>query len=149
MQTRHSLPQLLNEYIKDELHDFHYYMEVAKKADRPEVKKMVEEFAYDEYQHAQMLTAYYVRLTGSMPTIGPLTIEPVGDDLEEVFMERVIPETSDMKKWKRLYLSTCDPWLRDIAFNNMVDESQHATRLLYLVEQADVEPPTPKGMVLY
>jgi len=145
MQMTGSLARLLNQYINDELYDFHYYMEVAKKVDKPEAKRMIEEIACDEYQHARLLTDYYVRLTGTMPTMTDFTIEPISNDLEQVYLARVVSETSDMKKWKCLYLSTGDPWLRDIAFNNMVDESQHATRLLYLVEQGDEEAPAQKG----
>ena len=63
MQMTGSLARLLNQYINDELYDFHYYMEVAKKVDKPEAKRMIEEIACDEYQHARLLTDYYVRLT--------------------------------------------------------------------------------------
>lgn len=141
MRNCNSLPQMLAEYYRDELHDYHYYKELAKKVSDIDAKKIVQEFACDEYEHAQLLKDYYVHLTGTMPMVSPIIIEPIGNDLEEEFMGRVLPETSDMKKWKNLYLSTEDPVLRDIAFNNMNDEAQHATRLLYLAEEADVEKP--------
>lgn len=136
-----SLSQLIAEYYRDELHDYHYYKELAKKISDIETKKIVQEFACDEYEHSQLLKDYYVQLTGNVPMVSPIIIEPISNDLEEVYMGRVLPETKDMKKWKQLYLSTEDPELRDIAFNNMSDEAQHATRLLYLAEEADVEKP--------
>lgn len=132
-----NLLQLIREYAEDEWHDYLYYSQVAEQVKTAEQKEMVSAFARDEYQHAVALVGYYCQLTGSYPYIAPYQPRPIGDDLEEVFMGRVKPESGDMQKYKELYLMTQDPQLRDIAFNAMNDEAQHAIRLLYLAETAD------------
>lgn len=132
-----SLPQLIREYAEDEWHDYLYYSQVAEKVKTAEQKEMVLGFARDEYRHAQLSVCYYYRLTGCYPYIAPYQPKPIPADLEEVFLGRVKPETADMQKYKELYLMTRDPQLRDIAFNAMNDEAQHAIRLLYLAETSD------------
>lgn len=133
----HSLVRLIGEYTTDEWHDYLYYTQVAEKTKTAEQREMVLEFARDEYQHATAWAQYYCQLTGSYPYIAPYQPRPIDKNLEKVFMSRVKPESADMKKYKELYLMTPDPQLRDLAFNAMNDEAQHAIRLLYLAEEAD------------
>lgn len=131
------LPELIRNYAEDEYHDYLYYSQVATKVKTAEQREMVLGFAQDEYRHSQALAAYYCQLTGRYPYIAPYQPRPIPDDLEQVFLGRVKPESGDIKKYKELYLMTNDPQLRDIAFSAMMDETQHSIRLLYLAEQAD------------
>ncbi|HWR55331.1 MAG: ferritin-like domain-containing protein [Bacillota bacterium] len=134
---KHGLVRLIGEYTADEWHDYLYYTQVAEKTKTDEQREMVLEFARDEYRHAVALARYYWQLTGTYPYIAPYQPKPLDKNLEKVFMSRVKPESADLKKYKELYLMTPDPQLRDIAFNAMNDEAQHAIRLLYLAEGAD------------
>jgi len=95
-----SLPRLIAEYYGDELHDYYYYKELAKKISDEDTKKIVQEFACDEWEHAKLLKNYYICLTGTMPMVSSIMIEPIKDDLEEVYMGRILPETSDLKNGK-------------------------------------------------
>lgn len=132
-----NLPELIRDYAEDEWHDYLYYSQLAEKVATAEQREMVLGFARDEYRHANALAAYYCQLTGRYPYLAPYQPRPISDNLEEVFLARVPPESGDIQKYKELYLMTRDPQLRDIAFNAMMDETQHSIRLLYLAEQAD------------
>lgn len=131
------LLQLIGVYVTDEWHDYLYYSQVAEKVNTAEQREMVLGFAQDEYRHALALAQYYCQFTGTWPYIAPYQPRPISDNLEEVFLGRVKPESGDIKKYKELYLMTGDPQLRDIAFSAMSDETQHSIRLLYLAETAD------------
>jgi hypothetical protein len=54
-------------------------------------------------------------------------------DYESELEKSIVEETGDYKKYKSYYLMTKNPYLRDVFFNAMNDESQHAQRELYLL----------------
>ncbi|MFO7818728.1 MAG: ferritin-like domain-containing protein [Halanaerobacter sp.] len=121
--------------IESELRDAAYYRALADIAPNQFALELIMEFADDEREHAYQLQQAYEHLTGKTFKSEyeyEFDLDPA--DYEEYLRKRVLDETADYKKYKSYYLMTHNPYLRDIFFNAMVDESQHAQRELYLLE---------------
>ncbi|TDX53251.1 ferritin family protein [Orenia marismortui] len=120
--------------IENELRDSAYYRALADIAPNEFAAEMINEFAKDEREHAYQLQKAYERLTGDkFLSQYEYEFELDAQDYQEYLEKRVIDETADYKKYKSYYLMTNNPYLRDIFFNAMHDEMQHAVRELYLI----------------
>ena len=120
--------------IESELRDSAYYRALAEIAPNQFAAEMITQFAEDEREHAYQLEQAYERITGkSFSSQYEYEFDLSPEDYEEALAKRILDETADYKKYKSYYLMTTNPYLRDIFFNAMVDESQHAQRELYLL----------------
>lgn len=120
--------------IESELRDSAYYRSLADIAPNQFAAEMINEFAKDEREHAYQLQKAYERLTGDkFISQYEYELELDADNYQEYLEKRVLDETADYKKYKSYYLMTNNPYLRDIFFNAMHDEMQHAVRELYLL----------------
>ncbi|OCL26262.1 rubrerythrin family protein [Orenia metallireducens] len=112
--------------IENELEAAAYYKALAKIAPNQFAAEMLSEFADDERGHAYQFQKAYERLTGNPykpPTEFEFEFELEADDYEEYLESRILDETADFKKYKNFYLMTNNPYLRDIFFDAMHDDS--------------------------
>jgi len=120
--------------IESELRDSAYYRALADIAPNKFASEIINEFAKDEREHAYQLQRAYERLTGrTFQSQFEYEFELEEDNYQEYLEQRILDETADYKKYKSYYLMTNNPYLRDIFFNAMHDEMQHAARELYLL----------------
>ncbi|MBM7555675.1 ferritin family protein [Halanaerobacter jeridensis] len=121
--------------IEAELRDAAYYLALADIAPNQFAAEMISDFAQDEREHAYQLQQAYEHLTGkTFRSEYEYEFELNPADYEEYLEKRVLDETKAYQEYKSYYLMTHNPYLRDIFFNAMVDESQHAQRELYLLQ---------------
>lgn len=120
--------------IEAELRDSAYYRALAEIAPNQFAADMLVEFANDEREHAYQLQQAYEHLTDKeFRSEYEYEFDLAPGDYEEALEGRILDETADYKKYKSYYLMTHNPYLRDVFFNAMVDESYHAQRQLYLL----------------
>jgi rubrerythrin len=120
--------------IEAELRDSAYYRALADIAPNQFAAEIITEFANDEREHAYQLEQAYQRITGnSFSSQYEYEFDLEVGDYESELEKSIVEETGDYKKYKSYYLMTKNPYLRDVFFNAMNDESQHAQRELYLL----------------
>ncbi|MGM0369923.1 MAG: ferritin family protein [Bacillota bacterium] len=120
--------------IESELRDSAYYRALADIAPNQFAAEIITEFANDEREHAYQLEQAYQRITGNnFSSQYEYEFELEAGDYESELEKSIVEETGDYKKYKSYYLMTKNPYLRDVFFNAMHDEAQHAQRELYLL----------------
>lgn len=97
-------------------------------------KDQIKEARDDERKHYQMLHHLYVSLTGREPQVKekvvPVTTFCAG--LKEAFND----ELGAADFYRSMMLSTYNQYIRDILFEIMTDEMEHATRFVFVSADA-------------
>ncbi|GAW94199.1 ferritin-like domain-containing protein [Calderihabitans maritimus] len=124
----------LQKAIKDEAMAIEMYEQMLKMAPA-EHKKHIRHALEDERKHYQMFTDLYQFLTGMKPmiTVPPVHVECYEEAVEEAFQREL--EAAEL--YRDMMLSTSDYQVRDIMFEAMTDEMEHATRFAFIY--ADLE----------
>jgi rubrerythrin len=120
----------LQQAIQGELEAIPYYqalLELAPAADREDIRHIRE----DEERHAQTLSQLYSELTGRPPVTFPVE-EPDLSSYLQGLREAVRDELEAAEQYRDLYLGTLNHRIRDMLFEIMSDEQEHATRLTLL-----------------
>ena len=122
---------LLIEAMTDEATDMQYYEKLSWMVSDAEDREVVRHVQADEKKHLKALTDIYQMLTGEVPTVTAREFE-IGNDLHAEFDKRVLAELNGMEFYRNLYLSHKSTELRDIFFEILTDELEHAVKMQYL-----------------
>lgn len=111
--------------IADERAAIIFYKELYKITPTKIAKNSIKKALDDEILHDKSLTHLYKRLTGKDPMVKVKRIEfhHFYDGLQTAFLD----EVKAYKFYKRMYLSTNCPAIRDLMYSIQHDEMEHAT----------------------
>jgi len=120
------------EAMKDERHDRVKYYKMMQMTDDPEQIKQIK-FAYDdEIKHYEMFQQIYYELTRRRIDI------PMPNEIEkyDTFMEAVQSsiegENNAVDLYREIFSQLDSKKLRDMVFEIITDEQEHANRFIYL-----------------
>jgi len=127
----------VQEAINDEYGAVIFYGDLMKKAPCPEARMFIKHARDDEEKHYRMLCRLYYALTGQAPEVKPPTVPEYG--FCKGVMEALKDELMAAEMYREMLLSTTDMRIRDILFEIMTDETEHATRFTFVYSLADCE----------
>ena len=111
--------------ILDERTAIIFYGELYKIAPTETARFSIKTALDDEIIHDRHLTALYVSLTGQQPVliVKPVEFQHFYDGLRKAFLD----EVKAFEFYKKMYLSTTCPNIRDLLYSIQHDEIEHAT----------------------
>jgi len=127
----------LEKAINDELAAVEFYTRLMEMAPSSEAREFIEHARDDEKKHYRVLSRLYISLTGRQPTVRQpvVTVISFCEGVKEALKDEL--EAAEM--YRDMYLSTRNPQIRDILFETMTDEMEHATRFTFVYYLADCE----------
>lgn len=130
----YSVVHKIEKYISSEAEGCMYYTALSILAPTKGARKILEGFGCDEKEHAENLSAAYCRLTGMMP---PLFIAPAFwlPDFKYGLGARMSAEAEEYKKYGFDYITSINPYLKDLFFMIRESEAAHLSRLIYIYEE--------------
>lgn len=130
--TQQPIPiNLIMDAMKDELHDRAKYGKMMEMTDDDKVRRQIE-FAYDdEGKHYRMFRQMMRCLTGTAPEISVPEIERYGS-LKDAVESSIDGELEAVELYRRIRSSLPTPGLRDMMYEIITDEQEHATRFVYV-----------------
>jgi rubrerythrin len=119
----------LQNSIQSERGAIDFYEQLARLAPTHFSRETVQQALRDEQRHNNVLTALYLQLTGTEPVISSQT------NVSVTFLQgletAVEDELTAAEIYKRMCLNARKRLIRDIFFDIMNDEHQHAIRFAY------------------
>lgn len=122
---------LIKEAMKDERHDGIKYKNMMEMAYDEKIKKQIN-FAYmDEAKHYNMYQQMYFKLTGKMIDIPAPSVETY-NNLKDAVESSINGELSAVELYRKIIALLPNQKLRDMGFEILTDEQEHATRFVYI-----------------
>ncbi|WP_418790810.1 ferritin family protein [Phosphitispora sp. TUW77] len=121
--------------INGEYKAIKFYTELAAIAPCKEAREFIIYARDDEKKHYQMFCRLYLELTGRHPVVAEPHIQM--PDFCTGVMESVNDELEAADMYRGMLLSTTNIAIRDIMFEAMTDELEHATRFTFVYSMAD------------
>lgn len=132
------LVKALEEYIQEELEDSAFYLELSKLSPTENIKSVILEMAEAEKSHADSFQKAYLNLTGLSFT--PRAIMPIEIDNYQMALNSIISdEIKDYKEYGKQFLLAPTPYLQDLFYMAKTLESQHITRLPFLMHETEAK----------
>lgn len=130
-QPSMELISLLVEAMKDERADRAKYGKMMEMTDDKKVKRQIQ-FAYDdEGKHYKMFQHIYHLLTGQMINV-PLPEEKEHHSLVDAIESSIDGELEAVELYRKIKSLLPNRHLRDMLYEIITDEQEHATRFVYL-----------------
>jgi rubrerythrin len=131
MPKRENVLDLIKEAMKDERHDRVKYGNLMEMAKTEKIRKQIE-FAYmDEGKHYKMFQQIYYVLTGKMIDIPVPTVETYNRLIDAVETS-IDGELEAVELYRKIQSMLPNMKLRDMLFEIITDEQEHATRFVYV-----------------
>lgn len=134
MNTNHNDKNVLDliiEAMKDERHDRLKYKKMMELAKNDKVRNQIE-FAYkDEGKHYQMFKHIYYMLTRKDINIEAPKLEKI-DSLLPAIETSINGELEAVELYRKIMSMLPTIQMRDMLFEIITDEQEHATRFVYL-----------------
>ncbi len=122
---------MLDEAITDEMKGYEYYKRLQVMFDDKD-KETVRHISLDEMKHRKILEDLYQRISGTKaPTFKVDDIQISRNLLVEI-AKSIMNEYDDSEFYRKLYFMLENPEYRDMIFEIMTDEQNHAGKLNYL-----------------
>ncbi len=118
---------MLETAMANEAGAIEFYMGLASIAPRPEYRETLETIAADERKHLQSFRALYCQLTCSYPQVRP-AVETAPDFAAGITMA-IKDELEAYEMYRDMLLMVCQQEYRDVMFEAMTDEMEHAVYL--------------------
>jgi rubrerythrin len=131
-QQRASQPQLIEKFMQDEANAAAFYQALVDAIADPAVKDYVRHAMEDEQKHYRMLGDLYRRLTGRTYEARPEP--PALTDVLAGLKQAMDNEYEAMEEYRNEYLRATDRAARNLWFELMTDELEHATRFNYALQ---------------
>ncbi|KYH28948.1 ferritin-like domain-containing protein [Clostridium colicanis] len=130
-QPSQELINLLIEAMKDERADRAKYGRMMEMTKDKKVKRQIE-FAYDdEGKHYKMFQYIYHMITGQLINI-PVPEDKIYDSLIEAVESSIDGELEAVELYRKIKSMLPNMQLRDMLYEIITDEQEHATRFVYL-----------------
>ncbi len=132
MNRPKSVLNLIKEAMKSERHDRVKYKKMMEMTDDPNVKKQIK-FAYDdEIKHYGMFRQIYYQLTGKLINFPiPEKVEEYANIMDAV-KSSIEGENDAVDAYRDIYAMLNNKHMRDMIFEIITDEIEHANRFVYL-----------------
>lgn len=116
----------LEQAIADEAEAAEFYRYLEGITPNAEARELIHHATKDEISHHRMLSGLYMRLTGRQPAMTRPVIEKAdfGAGVYKAFKD----ELEAAEHYKGMLLSTHNMAIRDMMFDIMMDEMEHADR---------------------
>jgi rubrerythrin len=136
MPQRKNLLDLIKEAMTDERHDRIKYKNMMDMAKTEKIRRQIE-FAYsDEGKHYKMFQQIYYALTGKMIDIPAPTVETYNKLIDAVETS-IDGELGAVELYRKIQSMLPNIKLRDMLFEIITDEQEHATRFVYIHSMLD------------
>jgi len=125
--------------INGESEAIEFYNKLLEIAPCEEARDFIRHIRDDEMKHYRMFTQLYISLCGRPPVV----MEPqvrVTEFCRDV-KKAVKDELEAAELYRSMLLSTTNMRIRDIMFETMTDEMEHATRLTFIYSMSDCHEP--------
>jgi rubrerythrin len=125
--------------INDEASTIDFYTRLMAMAPCEDAKMNIRAARDDEQKHLHMLCNLYVTLTGQQPNIEKTPVKCISfcDGIKLALQN----ELAAADGYRNMYLATYYLRIRDIFFEIMTDEMEHATRFVFVYTLVDCEQP--------
>lgn len=124
-------PAQLLKAMRGEAETKKYYKRLADLAPSEREEDIIEHFIEDETKHLSKFKMLFEMITGKGPELTHIK-QPVFDDYLEGIEQAILNELEAYEFYRDIYLSNNNPIVRDIFFEAMTDENEHAAHLNYL-----------------
>lgn len=125
------LLDLIIEAMKDERHDRVKYTMMMDRAKNEKVRRQIQFARDDEMKHYKMFRQIYYALTGEVIDI-PLPKVQLKDDFIENIESSINGELGAVELYRKIKSMLPNMCLRDMLYEIITDEQEHATRFTYL-----------------
>lgn len=130
-QVKTDLADLLIEAIKDELQDYEKYRRMMEMAKDEKIRRQIEFAHKDEGKHARMFKNILYCLTGRMMDVPVPEIDLSGKLIKDV-ESSIDGELEAVELYRRIKSMLPGIQFRDMLYEIITDEQEHATRFVYL-----------------
>ena len=127
--------QLIIMAMTDEQRDGDFYNELSKLNKDPIDSRLLNDMFLNERRHEKMLENIYVGLTGRTPVVPPATPIPISENMVENFELAFQNELDGIQLYRTLYLALQTPTLKNIVYEILSDQQQHAMIFSYLANK--------------
>lgn len=131
MQPPKELLDLIMEAMKDERHDRVKYKNMMDMTRSEKIKKQINFAFEDEGKHYKMFQRIYYMLTGNKIDIPIPPVEKY-DKLIDAIETSINGELGAVELYRKIYSLLPTRQLRDMLYEIITDEQEHATRFTYL-----------------
>jgi rubrerythrin len=131
-RDRELLGTQVQKFIQDQANAAAFYRELMEQVPGQELKAYVEHALEDEQKHYQMLTQLYRELTGRTYEAQAQPTEFA--DLRTGLKMAMDDEYEASEEYRDVYLRYQNQQIRDLFFELMNDELEHATRFNYVLQ---------------
>lgn len=122
---------LIKEAMKDERHDRVKYKNMMEMTNDERIKKQIN-FAYmDEGKHYKMFQQIYYSLSGKIIDIPIPPVESY-NNIKAAVETSIDGELDAVELYRKIMSLLPSQRLRDMAFEILTDEQEHATRFVYI-----------------
>lgn len=131
-QPNNEILSLIEEALGGEIHDHEYYRQLHALFDDANDKEIIRRLSLDELKHKKLLEELYQKISGKMPATPKIEEIKISRNLLAELSKSINNEYMVSDFYKKLYLMLKEPQYRDIIFEIMMDENNHAGKLTYL-----------------
>ena len=138
-QNNSKLSEIILAAIEDEMKDMAFYerlMPLMEKDDR----EIINSILLDETKHKKFLSHIYTLMTGQEPY--EITTEDIilKESIPENLSDAILDEAEAVKFYRELMMNSDDAEIRDLLFEIMTDEANHAALGNYLFTKYSLMP---------
>ena len=130
--TEKKLAEMLMMAIEDEIHDREHYKRLIHKVSDRDDKEILRQISLDEQKHERIFTDIYTKVTGKKPHVTNKKEHEPSDNILSDFEKSIFDETEAVEFYRQIYFSFLDLETRDMLYEVITDEQNHAVKLTYL-----------------
>lgn len=123
-------PRLIERFMQDQVTAALFYRELRDLAPEKRMKDYIGHAMADEEKHYRMLGALYKVLTGKTYEATPKQVTYA--DLADGLKQAMDDEYEAFEEYRDVYLNAADRSIRNLFFELMTDELEHATRFAHV-----------------
>lgn len=112
--------------MKDQVTAANFYRELGEMAENETVKRYIMHAREDEQEHYRLLRQLHQELTGRTFEARPAKVTYAS--LTDGLLKAIDDEVEAYEEYRNEYLRYTDPRIRQLFFELMTDEIEHATR---------------------
>lgn len=124
-------PEQLIRAMKGEAEARLFYERLIQMAPNLQEAEIIRHFLNDEIKHYRNFRMLYRRLTGNEPVLPPLNLSTFTTYVEGV-EQAILDELEAYEFYRDIYLCSWNHMVRNIFFEALTDENEHAAHLNYL-----------------
>lgn len=132
IQPDKRLLEMITNAISDETISAGYYKKLMEIIQDSSDKEIVRGIYADENKHKKLLDDVYFLLTGGYSPTPTVEIPTPELSFTEDFAKSLLNELEDARFYRELYMAFENPEIKDVFFEIITDEQDHAAKFNYL-----------------